>query len=107
MGTAEYLAGAAVLIIIAVIALLYFSAKCPTGAIREEPHLSGGRQTAPGVSSVPSATSVTPTKAAAGNWTPPRGYHQPRWQYKYKDVPRYNSDLARMELVRELMLVYE
>jgi hypothetical protein len=107
MGIAEYLAFAAVLILIGVIALLYSSAQAQAAATQAPPLASvpnamahGGRYARP---ATPSAGYQTPRSAG----TPPGGFHQPKWQYKYKDVPKYNPELGRCQMVQELVLVFE
>jgi len=107
MGIAEYLAFAAVLVLIAVIALLYSSAQAHAAATQApplapvpSPMAQGGRYARPAMPPV----GYQPPRAAA---TPPGGFHQPKWQYKYKDVPKYNAELGRCQMVQELVLVFE
>jgi hypothetical protein len=95
MGLAEYLAGAAVLIIIAVIGLLYSASHSEAAAARPPDVLPRNR------------TPTQPVTPRRGATTPPTGYSQPKWQYKMKEVPRFNSQLGRFEPVREMVLVFE
>src|SRR5262249_11856147 len=98
MGMPVFLACVGLLIILGIIGLMVYSARSqPAASMKEYERV---------MSKVRPKTPASPDGAAAPVIIPGSPGRK-KWQYKYKQVPRFDPKLGRTELVEALVLVYE
>jgi hypothetical protein len=98
MGMPVFLASVGLLIIVGITGLMIYLARSqPAASLKEYKRI---------MSKVQPKEPASAGQAAAAVIIPGKPTRR-KWQYKYKQVPRFDPKLGRTELVEALVLVYE